>query len=353
MVSSQLIPGLPNDVSVLCLLRLPAQELVRVQKVSSLWRIAIQSDRFYVERRRRQPFPSIFAICRMPHAYQCLDADIADLENPRLLFSCDVLQGHKLFPPDVVFVSVDTCVYGFAPGQHVQQFSLLTRRWTQHRKLFSHGRRLMISAVGRHVVVIVCRKQKYDIDDDDDDNEGLGSDDGNTGSEILDTHTNEWTCLEGLPDEFHAMHCITYQGTVYVKGKTGDDPPAVYGLDLTKRSWAKDTHLSAMLDSVHGDSKIILQPTSVLLATSFQDMIKVRHLFVSTGVSIEVLSLATVSTPCSYFLFRQNEQIFLAVQGEASSWHSKKAFFYHRLNILYIPGDLLMVDAIPGQAVTN
>ncbi|KAI5066503.1 hypothetical protein GOP47_0019127 [Adiantum capillus-veneris] len=349
MASSQLIPGLPNDLAVVCLLSLPAEVLVRVQKVSPLWRIAIQSDRFYVERRRRHPFPSIFAIRRVAHTYEFLDADIADLLNPRLLFSCDDHEGHRLFPPGVVFASVQLSVYGFAPGHHVQRFSLLTRRWTEDNKLFPHGCKLLVSTVGSHVVVLICSEQNHDGEDDGGGNHR--SEDGkfaHTVCEILDTHTNQWDCLDGFPDQFHGIHCMQHQGTVYVKGEMAEHPPAVYGLNLTRRRWAEVTDMSAMLHSVQDDCKIILQPRWVLLATSFPDTVKLYQLDASTGNCIEVLSVPMVRSPCSYFLFRQDERIFLVVQGEGSSWKMKKTFLDRRLNILHIPGDLLMVDAIAG-----
>lgn len=284
----------------------------------------------------------------MPHCYEFLDAELADLRNPRLLFSCENCEGEKLFPPGVVFASLGASVYSFAPGHRAHKFSLLTRRWTQVSKLFPRRCKLMASTVGRHVILIACNTQNND------DEEGHGSDGeefSGTVCEILDTHTNEWACTEGLPDLFYGTYCISHQGTVFVKEGTTDGSSAVYRLDLTKRRWVEDARMSAMLHCVPDEGKlIIIDFTAVLLAKRLPDMVVLRH--ISEDGKCDVFSFM-LSLPGGFFLFRQDEQLFLVVPSGASSWQSTSVYYchhqlIHQLKIVSIPGDLLAADAISG-----
>ncbi len=48
----ELIPGLPNDVALQCLLRIPAQAHAQLQRVSRKWRQLVNSPQYYEERKR-------------------------------------------------------------------------------------------------------------------------------------------------------------------------------------------------------------------------------------------------------------------------------------------------------------
>jgi hypothetical protein len=48
----ELIPGLPNDVALQCLLRIPVQAHAQLQRVSRKWRQLVNSPQYYEERKR-------------------------------------------------------------------------------------------------------------------------------------------------------------------------------------------------------------------------------------------------------------------------------------------------------------
>ncbi|CAN5956588.1 unnamed protein product, partial [Sphagnum jensenii] len=47
-----MIPGLPNDVALQCLVRIPVQAHAQLQRVSRKWRELVNSSQYYEERKR-------------------------------------------------------------------------------------------------------------------------------------------------------------------------------------------------------------------------------------------------------------------------------------------------------------
>eukprot|EP00250_Pteridium_aquilinum_P016452 c23109_g1_i1 orf=431-1558(-) len=373
MASSQLIPGLPNDLAIQCLLCLPTKELVRLQSVSPLWKIAITSDRFYVERKSRAPFPSIFTIRRTHNSYECLDADLEDLTNPRLLFSCDLHFGQKLFPLGTVFASVGMFALALAPGHQVQKFSLLRRCWMPVSKSLPPFCKLLVTTLGKRVLVVACKHrdadEKLDVYDDGEDNYrqhhhrhdghdphrhghhgGDNDDDGmlqRTVCQIFDLDNN-WVSVEGLPDDLYATHCFTSEDAFYVRGMAGSWSSSAYVLDRTKGRWEEDMHMREALKDAPHDSKVITKRDALLMARkSSKGMVCFQHQQTHSSVWLDVIKIPERS-PGKYFLLKEDEQIFLVVPEDAhGSWKTQSPFCYHGLTILFIPSyELLMVDSI-------
>lgn len=353
MAFAQLIPGLPNDLAIQCLLCLSSKELLSAQEVCSLWKIAITSDRFYVERRLRAPYPSICAISRISSGYQILDLDVAHPTNPRLLFSCDAQAGQMLFPPGVVFASVGTSILVFAPGVQAQKFNLITRRWIPVSKTMPPQCKLLATTLGKHVVVLACKPRDDDDDDDDHARRGHGHGHGNgqwAMSEVFDSESNQWASLEGLPDDFVGTLCVTCEGILYVRGKVNDEQVFVYSLNLSKRKWEDDVHMRDRMQFVLHESKVITKPDAILMASRHSnDTVQFQHQRAGAFDWLDVVKV-NARPSCDYFLFEQGEQMFLVVSDAGVVWRSRTLFYYHGLTILHIPSDeLLTVESIGGM----
>ncbi|KAH7421653.1 hypothetical protein KP509_13G069200 [Ceratopteris richardii] len=346
--SLELIPGLHNDLATQCLLRLPASELIRLKKVNSLWRIFIESDRFYMERKRRRTCPSVFIVRRISDFYQCFDAEIENrLQEPRALFTCDLRQGQNLFPPGIVFATVGSSVYGFASGHYVQKFSLLTRKWISLMKMFPSNVRLMAQSVRDLVVVIVCTVQESEKDEHETRLARNWREDPCTVCEVLDTHTNEWATVGGLPDSCQGIHMFIHNGSVFLEDEAG----SIYRLHVTNRTWKEDVNMEAMLGPIRGVSMRILRARGIVYAVHNQSQLVVKHIMTANDNYriLDVVKL-NVRSPSEYFLFERNQSIFLIIgTGITAPWRSEPVFVYQGLLVLSVPcHELLTANILDG-----
>lgn len=316
--------------------------------VSSLWWIALTSDRFYVERRQRFPFASVLVVRRTHDRFEWLDCDIADLSSvPRLLFSCDLEAGQKFFPPGFIYASARNAVLALSAGSDVRRFSLLTRKWTPVSKTIPPSCKLVVATLENRVVVV--ESDGGGSISDDDDVSSLHS----TVCEVYDVGNDRWDSVWGLPEALLCDLCFTCQGNFFVRGQDQSPLDCVYVLDPAKNRWEEDVEMRNRLAHVPHSSKVVARPDGTLLAAmrDSHNSLVLKQQQVGKIEWITVIKFYLKSRS-SFSLLQKNKQIVLVIPDTKSNGLScriQPVSHFHGLICIYVASqELTLATLIDG-----
>lgn len=350
----QLMPGLPNELAMEVLLRLPAHFHTQAMEVNSLWRIVLCSDRFYVLVRLRYPYPSLILLFKGLHSckhanspmYQIFDFDAANPSSvaPRLLFSSQACPLSSLAFPDLNF---DCCVslsntsflvldvMGHAGWM---QFNMLSRQWTRFGMPgtlpfhFQVEDIYLLGLLGSRVFLLASTAETP----------------SRKVALSYDYITHCWDIHHGLPEPFYLDRMrLTFQGQIFVRNNVED--PIVYSFDSSTNSWKEHVQMTERLLTVPSWSRVVatLDGTLICVIQVSPGILEVRQqdagrtkwrnlLQIETGGRIRV----------EFYLFVKDEHILLVMEGPRDDTRITRCQEHlvgqRRLTCIFVPYFVLM-----------
>lgn len=344
-LAMELIPGLPNELSIEVLLRLPAHFHPQAMETSSLWRIVLLSDRFYILRRLRTPFSSLLLLNR-DGRYQILEFDVTYPSSvaPRLLASSQAGPLSRIPSPDLGF---DCCVslgitslllLNDSGRGGWMQFDLLSRQWMpfgvqaecpRHLKVI-HMRFLGLLDSRIFLVALTAETPSREV------------------AISYDYITHSWDMHPGWPKIMFSLDRmrLTFQGQIFIRSKM--DPFIVYVFNSSTKSWKAHAQMTERLLLVPPWSRVVatvetlicvIQTSPGILEVMQQDVGQTkwsRRLEIATGGRIRV----------EFHLFIKDEHIFLVTQGPRDATHGTRCQEFligqRSLTCIFVPYYVLM-----------
>ncbi|XP_024532747.1 F-box/kelch-repeat protein At1g16250-like [Selaginella moellendorffii] len=212
------IPGLPDDIALQCLIRLPKFSLLRIRCVSKAWNELVSSKQFYLLRQRHLLVDDwlVLVVPRNSRLYKSarlLAYDFNSAASHRIKGPMEAekhldlmgvgcaSQGHRLFVLGGSSASHDGIEFQNHSG--VTIFDAATSSWTT-------GSRMKIAR--SYFACCFIEGTLY----------VAGGCDNEQSTEAYDSELDKWTLLESMPFGFnHIESFAVFQSKLYVKGRAG------------------------------------------------------------------------------------------------------------------------------------
>jgi len=226
---SELIPGLPRDIGILCLARVPRRDHQLLKCVSKKWRDFLSSELYFYRQRLGIAEGWIYALCR--DSSECVHCYVLDpgrrkwkklpaLPYPcskRYGMTCEVL-GRKLY-------LLGGCGWTEDATNEVNCYDPLLNKWQKVANMRTARCHFVSGSIGGNLYAIG----------------GIGSNSGALSSwETYDSEANEWTSHEDLnifPDLGESLAC---DGRIYIRHVSTNVFPDIYAAvyDTSNNVWS-------------------------------------------------------------------------------------------------------------------
>lgn len=226
---SELIPGLPHDIGILCLARVPRRDHQRLKCVSKKWRDFLSSEVYFYRQRLGIADSWIYALCR--DSSECVHCYVLDparrkwkklpaLPYPcskRYGMTCEVL-GRKLY-------LLGGCGWTEDATNEVNCYDPLLNQWEKVANMETARCHFVSGSVDGRLYAIG----------------GIGSNSGAlTSWETYDSEANEWTSHEDLNILPDLGEALAFDGRIYIRHISTNVFPAIYAAiyDTSNDVWS-------------------------------------------------------------------------------------------------------------------
>ncbi|KAJ7522264.1 hypothetical protein O6H91_18G003900 [Diphasiastrum complanatum] len=233
-----LIPGLPNDVAMECLLRVPRTYHGVMRGVSRIWRRVLLSSKFYEERRKLKLVDPWLIVVFTDHSSTGNMCCMYDLNSKRLLCRA---------PLPALGWCKEACVedYKFAAiGQHllliggktflandVWIYDTVTNKWKRGGSMQVKRRCFATGVVGETLYVAGGHNESDAVE---------------LSMEAYDLQTHTWRKVANMPLGLDRIQGeVVFKGKLYIKGiSRGQQRQLVLVYDPEEDAWQQDCRLA-------------------------------------------------------------------------------------------------------------
>eukprot|EP01018_Ginkgo_biloba_P037517 Gb_41578 [translate_table: standard] len=211
-----LIPGLPDQIATLCLVRIPRIYHSSLRSVNSQWKNFVESPSFY-SLRKELGFtnPSLFMLPKCPDGLTnlpCWELDLNSHKSSKSLFhNNDAIIKRSSYTTAHVCVSLGRVVMlvggktdGGKAVSDVYMFDTLTKKWWRGPNMLSRRYRFGWGVIDGRLYVAGCSG-----------GEQVGH---MRQSEVYDPHSNTWSTIANLPAVMNICISFVVKGSLFVLG---------------------------------------------------------------------------------------------------------------------------------------
>eukprot|EP01018_Ginkgo_biloba_P037520 Gb_31845 [translate_table: standard] len=248
-----LIPGLPNEVATLCLVRIPYIYHSSLRSVNSQWKNFVDRPSFYALRKELGfTTPSLFMLPKHPDELTnlpCWELDLNSHKSSKSHFhNNEAISERSAFGTDCVCVALgklvmlvggrrqcDRLPYGGVPISDVYIFDTLTKRWWRGPSMLRRRYRFGWGVIDGRLYVAGCSGDKRIA--------------CVTQSEVYDPLSNTWAPIARLPEAMDISISFVLKGRLFLLGQKRGQRKA-FSYSPLQDQWQPETWLFNVYNTV-------------------------------------------------------------------------------------------------------
>lgn len=267
-----LLPGLPDDLAVQCMLRVPRIFHVNMHMVNSQWRRLVRSNTFYSERKKLGISDESILLLpqesKTPGVLECVEFDLTYKKKRKLCFKSN-------FAPRDIFLdghgcaSIGKSVLIFGGQEHgpkykahgdVNMFDTMTTKWAQGASMLTPRGGMAWGVLKNQLVVA----GGYG-------GEGIGS---RIEAEIYDIEKNEWWPIANLPCTLLIDLFFVLKEQLFVRGWVrGSHSLKLVSYNIESNAWKEEPD---MLCYLQGSAPFCLNKVAIKSKDNSLYMLEVK-----------------------------------------------------------------------------
>eukprot|EP00249_Psilotum_nudum_P009237 c21807_g1_i1 orf=300-1616(+) len=247
-----LIPGLPNDLALQCLVRVPRTRHGYLRCVNSSWRSMVGSSVFYGERRRLGLAEESVIIVRELHVNvdgnriepiaQCVEFDVKTQSTSKVLASWSHQVAKSMFlrgqacvqiREDVLFVGGYNRVDSLNPSSHVYKYCILTKKIAKAADMLNPRAQFASAVINDFLYVAGGKNANREWSET---------------AEVYDSYTDCWSPIANMPRPIQVHSCFRHGNRLFVRGFVDDKKyeemlgtdEVIFGYDPKRNEWKEE-----------------------------------------------------------------------------------------------------------------